>query len=178
MALNATIHRCTLQVSDLDRAHYQTYQLTIARHPSETDERMMVRVLAFALNADDGLGFTRGLSQDDEPELWQRSLSDELTLWIEIGQPDEKRIKKACSRSRRVLIYCHQHRAAAVWWKQIAERLKRFDQLSVFKLPDGIGAQLATLAQRNMDLQCTIQEGEIWLSNETDSINFALEQLR
>jgi len=178
MALNATIHRCTLQVSDLDRAHYQTYQLTIARHPSETDERMMVRVLAFALNADDGLGFTRGLSQDDEPELWQRSLSDELTLWIEIGQPDEKRIKKACSRSRRVLIYCHQHRAAAVWWKQIAERLKRFDQLSVFKLPDGIGTQLATLAQRNMDLQCTIQEGEIWLSNETDSINFALEQLR
>jgi len=178
MALNATIHRCTLQVSDLDRAHYQTYQLTIARHPSETDERMMVRVLAFALNADDGLGFTRGLSQDDEPELWQRSLSDELTLWIEIGQPDEKRIKKACSRSRRVLIYCHQHRAAAVWWKQIAERLKRFDQLSVLKLPDGIGAQLATLAQRNMDLQCTIQEGEIWLSNETDSINFALEQLR
>lgn len=178
MALNATIHRCTLQVSDLDRAHYQSYQLTIARHPSETDERMMVRVLAFALNADDGLGFTRGLSQDDEPELWQRSLSDELTLWIEIGQPDEKRIKKACSRSRRVLIYCHQHRAAAVWWKQIAERLKRFDQLSVFKLPDGIGTQLATLAQRNMDLQCTIQEGEIWLSNETDSINFALEQLR
>ena len=178
MALNATIHRCTLQVSDLDRAHYQTYQLTVARHPSETHERMMVRVLAFALNADDCLSFTRGLSQDDEPELWQRSLSDELTLWIEIGQPDEKRIKKACSRSRRVLIYCHQHRAATVWWKQIAERLKRFDQLSVFKLPDGIGAQLATLAQRNMDLQCTIQDGEIWLSNETDSINFALEQLR
>ena len=104
--------------------------------------------------------------------------SDEILLWIEIGQPDEKRIKKACSRSRHVLIYCHQHRAATVWWKQIAERLKRFDQLSVFKLPDGIGAQLATLARRNMDLQCTIQDGEIWLSNETDCINFALEQLR
>jgi len=178
MALNATIHRCTLQVSDLDRARYQSYQLTIARHPSETDERMMVRVLAFALNADDSLGFTRGLSQDDEPELWQRSLGDEILLWIEIGQPDEKRIKKACSRSRHVLIYCHQHRAATVWWKQIAERLRRFDQLSVFKLPDGIGAQLATLARRNMDLQCTIQDGEIWLSNETDCINFALEQLR
>jgi uncharacterized protein YaeQ len=177
MALNATIHRCALQVSDLDRTHYRTYQLTIARHPSETDERMMVRVLAFALNADDGLGFTRGLSQDDEPELWQRSLSEEILLWIEIGQPDEKRIKKACSRSTRVLIYCHQHRAATVWWKQIAQRLKRFDQLSVFKLPDGIGAQLATLAQRNMDLQCTIQDGEIWLSSETDGINFALERL-
>jgi uncharacterized protein YaeQ len=178
MALNATIHRCALQVSDLDRNHYQTYQLTIARHPSETDERMMVRVLAFALNADDGLSFTRGLSRDDEPELWQRSLSNEILLWIEIGQPDEKRIKRACSRSRRVLIYCHQHRAATVWWKQIADRLERFDQVSVFKLPDGIGARLATLAQRNMDLQCTVQDGEVWLSDETSNLNFALERLR
>jgi len=178
MALNATIHRCTLQVSDLDRAHYQSYQLTIARHPSETDERMMVRVLAFALNADDSLSFTRGLSQDDEPELWQRSLGDEILLWVEIGQPDEKRIKKACSRSDRVVIYCHQHRAATVWWKQIAERLKRFDQLSVFKLPYGISAELATLVQRNMDLQCTVQDGEIWLSNQTTSISFTPERLR
>ena len=178
MTLSATIHRCTLQVSDLDRGYYQTHQLTIARHPSETDERMMVRVLAFALNADDGLSFTRGLSRDDEPELWQRSLSDEILLWIEIGQPDEKRIKKACSRSDRVVIYCHQHRAATVWWKQIADRIKRFDQLSVFKLPDGISAQLAALAQRNMDLQCTVQDAEIWLSNESDNIHFTLERLQ
>lgn len=178
MALNATVHRCALQVSDLDRAYYQTHQLTIARHPSETDERMMVRVLAFALNADDELGFTRGLSQDDEPEIWQHSLSDELLLWIEIGQPDEKRIRKACARSRRVLVYCHQHRAAGVWWKQIAAKLERFDRLSVFKLPEGIGEQLATLAQRNMDLQCMVQDGEIWLSDENTNINFALERLR
>ncbi|MGB5563242.1 MAG: YaeQ family protein, partial [Sedimenticolaceae bacterium] len=134
MALNATIHRCTLQVSDLDRGYYQTHALTLARHPSETDQRMMMRVLAFALNADEHLSFTRGLSQDDEPDLWQHSLSDELTLWIETGQPDEKRIKKACSRSERVLIYCYQHRAANVWWTQIARRLERFNHLSVFKL--------------------------------------------
>ena len=178
MALSATIHRCTLQVSDLDRGYYQTHTLTVARHPSETDERMMARVLAFALNADEGLSFTRGLSQDDEPDLWQHSLSDELLLWIEIGQPDEKRIKKACSRSDRVVIYCHQHRAATVWWKQIAPRLERFSRLSVFKLPDGIGAELAALAKRNMDLQCTIQDGEIWLSDESTSVNFALEHLR
>jgi uncharacterized protein YaeQ len=178
MALNATVYRCALQVSDLDRGYYQTHQLTIARHPSETDERMMVRVLAFALNADSGLSFTRGLSQDDEPELWQRSLSDEILLWIEIGQPDEKRIKKACARSERVSIYCHQHRAAKVWWKRIAERLKRFDRLSVFKLPDGIGTELITLAHRNMDLQCTVQDAEIWLSDQTTDINFTLERLR
>lgn len=178
MALSATIHRCTLQVSDLDRAYYQTHQLTIARHPSETDERMMVRVLAFALNADEALSFTRGLSQDDEPELWQHALSNELLLWIEIGQPDEKRIRKACAQSKRVVVYCHQHRAASVWWKQIAGKLDRFDRLSVFKLPDGIGEQLAQLAQRNMDLQCMVQDGEIWLSDESTSIQFALEQLR
>ncbi|MGB5453438.1 MAG: YaeQ family protein [Sedimenticolaceae bacterium] len=178
MALNATIHRCTLQVSDLDRGYYQTHALTLARHPSETDQRMMMRVLAFALNADEHLSFTRGLSQDDEPDLWQHSLSDELTLWIETGQPDEKRIKKACSRSERVLIYCYQHRAANVWWTQIARRLERFNHLSVFKLPEGIGERLAGLAQRTMDLQCTVQDGEIWLSSEAGVIQFALEQLR
>ena len=177
MALGATIFRCRLQLSDLDRGYYQTHTLTIARHPSETDERMMVRLLAFALNADEGLGFTRGLSQDDEPDLWQRSLSDEITLWIEIGQPDEKRIRKACSRADRVLIYCFQHRAASVWWKQIAEKLGRFENLSVLKLPDGISDQLAALAQRSMDLQCMVQDGEIWLSDEQTSVNFTLEPL-
>jgi len=178
MALNATIHRCALQISDLDRDYYRSHALTIARHPSETDERMMTRVLAFALNADEQLSFTRGLSQDDEPDLWQRSLSNEITLWIETGQPDEKRIKKACSRSERVLVYCYQHRAARVWWTQIANRLERFRHLSVLKLPEGTGDQLASLAQRNMDLQCTIQDGEIWLSSETSVVQLTLEQLR
>ena len=106
MALNATIYRCRLAISDIDRGYYQTHQLTIARHPSETDERMMVRLLAFALNADEHLTFTRGLCRDDEPELWQRSLSDEILLWIELGQPDEKRIRKACAVSERVFVYC------------------------------------------------------------------------
>lgn len=178
MALSSTIFRCTLQVSDLDRGYYQTHDLTVARHPSETDERMMVRILAFALHADEHLGFTRGLSQDNEPDLWQRTLSDEITLWIELGQPDEKRIKKACSRSQRVCIYSFSHRAASVWWNQISAAVDRFAHLSVYKLPDGIGEQLAALAQRNMDLQCTMQDGEIWFSDTQNSIQFALEQLR
>lgn len=178
MALSSTIHRCVLQVSDLDRGHFETHSLTVARHPSETDERMMVRLLAFALNADEHLGFTRGVSQDDEPDLWQHSLVGDITLWVEIGQPDEKRIKKGCARSGRVIIYCFQHRAASVWWKQISEKLERFAHLSVFKLPEGISEQLASFAQRNMDLQCTVQDGEIWFSNQNTSIHFALEQLR
>jgi uncharacterized protein YaeQ len=178
MALNSTIHRCTLQVSDLDRGYYQSHTLTVARHPSETNERMMVRLLAFALNADEQLGFTRGLSQDDEPDLWQQSLSGDTTLWIEIGQPDEKRIRKACARSESVLVYCFHHRAANVWWQQISARLERFAHLSVLKLPDGVSDQLAALAQRQMELQCTIQDGEIWFSDASHSLQFALERWR
>lgn len=178
MALSSTIFRCELQISDLDRGYYQTHNLTIARHPSETDERMMVRLLAFALNADEQLSFTRGISQDDEPDLWQHSLSGEIDLWVEIGQPDEKRIKKACSRSALVKIYCFQYRSATVWWKQVASKLERFAHLSVFKIPEDLSEQIARLAQRNMNLQCTIQDGEIWLSDETTSIQIAPEQLR
>ena len=178
MALKATIFKADLQIADMDRNYYQNHALTLARHPSETDERMMVRLLAFALNADEHLRFTRGLSQDDEPDLWQHSLNGEITLWVETGQPDEKRIRKGCARSERVIVYCFQHRSASVWWKQISAKLERFSHLSVFKLPEEVSEQLASLAQRNMDLQCTIQEGEIWLSNEDTSIQFTLEKWR
>lgn len=178
MALNATIFRCALQVSDLDRGYYGSHDLTIARHPSETDERMMVRLLAFALNASERLTFSRGLSQDDEPDLWQHSLSDEIELWIELGQPDEKRIKKACSRAAQVIVYTFQQRAGEVWWRQVGDSLKRFTHLAVYRLPQDAGEQLAAFAQRNMDLQCTIQEGEIWLSSEDANLQFALERLR
>jgi uncharacterized protein YaeQ len=176
MALSATVFRCTLQIADMDRSYYQTHSLTLARHPSETDERMMVRVVAFALNATEHLGFSRGLSQDDEPDLWQHALSGEILLWIEMGQPDERRIRKACSRSKRVIVYCFQHRAATAWWKQAASNLQRFQHLSVFKLPDRISEQLATLTNRNMNLQCTIQDGDIWVADENTSVHFTLER--
>jgi uncharacterized protein YaeQ len=178
MALNATIHRCTLQVSDIDRGYYHTHTLRIARHPSETDQRMMVRLLAFAQNADPNLAFTRGLSQDDEPDLWQHSLSNEITLWIEIGQPDEKRIRKACARAEHVKIYGFQHRAMDVWWDRIGDKLERFDNLDVWCLPPGVGESLAQLAERNMALQCTINEGEIWLSNAQQNVAFSPERMR
>lgn len=105
MALKATIFKAEISISDMDRHYYQEHPLTIAQHPSETNERMMVRLLAFALNADERLEFTKGLSADDEPELWNKNYSDEIELWIELGQPDEKRIRKACGRSRQVIIY-------------------------------------------------------------------------
>lgn len=115
MALKATVFKAELQVADMDRHHYGTYNLTLARHPSETDERMMVRVLAFALFADPALGFGKGLCVDDEPDLWQKDLTGVIERWIDVGQPDEKWIRKACGRAREVVVLAYG-RALEVWW--------------------------------------------------------------
>ncbi|WP_078120386.1 YaeQ family protein [Thiosocius teredinicola] len=178
MALNATIFRCVMQISDLDRGYFNDHTLTIARHPSETDERMMVRLLAFALHAHPDLHFTRGLSQDNEPDIWQKSLTGDIDLWIEVGQPDERRLRKALGRARRVVVYCYQQRSADVWWQQIASKVANLDALSVYKLPDGVSEHLARFAERNMTLQCLVQDGEIWFSSMQDNLRFIPEQLQ
>lgn len=170
MALKATIFKAHLQIADMDRQHYQDHALTIARHPSENDTRMLVRLLAFAFNAHDDLVFTRGLSTEDEPDLWRKNLSGEIDLWIDIGQPDEKRIRKACGRARKVIIYTYSGNSAEIWWNQIQDKLDRFDNLVVFSLSERTGQELSTLAQRNMQLQCTIQDGQAWLTDGTSTI--------
>jgi len=174
MALKATIFKAELQVADMDRHYYDTHTLTIARHPSETDERMMMRVLAFGLHAHADLAFTRGLSQADEPDLWLRDLTGSIDLWIEIGQPDERRILKACGRANRVLIYCYSGHGASLWWNPIALRLSRAKNLGVINLPLATSQALGKLAQRNMQLQCTIQEGTIWFGDRDTTVEVAL----
>ncbi len=175
MALKATIFKAELQIADMDRHYYESHSLTLARHPSESDERMMVRLLAFALNAREGLQFTKGLSEDDEPELWQRSFSDEIGLWIELGQPDEKRIRKACARAQRVVIYTYQPRSAEVWWQQNSRRLQRFDNLAVFSVAQASVVELTRFTARTMRLQCNIQDGQIWIGDESGMVEVALE---
>ena len=165
MALKATIFKAELQIADMDRHYYAAHNLTIARHPSETDERMMLRLLAFALSADEQLSFTRGISSDDEPDLWQQSLSGEIEHWIELGQPDEKRIRKACGRAHRVTLHPYSGSSAEIWWSQNGERLQRFDNLAVIAFPAEAGPALAPMARRNMQLQCNIQDGEAWFSD-------------
>lgn len=166
MALKSTIFKAELQISDMDRHYYQTHNLTIARHPSETDERMMVRILAFALHADEGLEFTKGISTQDEPDLWQKSLSDEIVLWIDLGQPDEKRLRKACGRARSVIVYTYSGNSAEIWWQQNSNSLGRFDNLTIINLPADTVQALGKLAQRTMRLQCSIQDGEVWLGDD------------
>jgi uncharacterized protein YaeQ len=177
MALKATIYKAELQVSDMDRHYYATHALTIARHPSETDERMMVRVLAFALHAHEALAFGKGLSTDDEPDLWQKDLTGAIDLWIDVGQPDDKRIMKACGRSARVVIYCYSA-ASNVWWSQVGSRIERAKNLSVFNLPSATSQALAAMAQRTMQLQCSIQDGQAWISCGEANVQVDLTPLR
>jgi uncharacterized protein YaeQ len=166
MALKATIFKATLNIADMDRHYYADHQLTLARHPSENDERMMVRLLVFALNANDQLEFTKGLSTDDEPELWQKSLSNEIELWIELGLPDESRLRKACNRSKQVILYTYGGRGVPIWWDKNKPKLARFNNLTCVNLDPEATEQLAGLAQRAMNLQVTIQDGEVTVSNE------------
>ncbi len=173
MALKATVFKAQVQITDLDRHYYENHALTLARHPSETDERMMVRLLAFCLFAGEHLTFTRGLSTDEEPDLWRHSLTGEIELWIEVGQPDERRLRKAAGRAREVVVLNYAGRAADIWWQQNRDGLARLDNLRVLDLPtDGVQT-LAALAERSMDLQCTIDGGDLWIGNGRTTVELA-----
>ncbi|MCW5612956.1 MAG: YaeQ family protein [Rubrivivax sp.] len=169
MALKSTIHKAQLQIADIDRGLYADHALTLALHPSETEERLMVRLLAFALQVppddhDGALVFARGLSDTDEPDLWQHGLAGELRHWIEVGQPDERRLARACGRADRVTVYCYSA-AAPIWWSGVARGLARQDKLSVWQLPAEQSQALAALCERSMQLQVNVQDGQVWVGN-------------
>jgi len=171
MALKSTVFKAEIQVADMDRHHYATYALTLARHPSENDQRMMVRLLAFVLHADEALQFGRGLSTEDEPDLWQKDLTGAIALWIDVGQPDEKEIRKACGRAAQVAVLTYGGPVAEVWWEKNRSRLERIDNLTVLNLATDKTAALAGLAARSMTLQATIEDGAVLLTGEGQAID-------
>ncbi|ONN66233.1 YaeQ family protein [Herbaspirillum sp. VT-16-41] len=177
MALKSTIFKADLQISDMDRHYYQQHALTIARHPSETDERMMIRVLAFALNASESLAFGKGLSDTDEPDLWQKDLTGTIELWVEVGQPDDRAILKACGRADRVLVYSYSS-VSNIWWNQTGSRVERAKNLKVVNIPAEASQALAALAQRTMQLQCTIQDGQVWLGANEEMVLIEPETIK
>lgn len=164
MAISATIYKATLNIADMDRNYFAEHPLTVALHPSETKIRMMLRLVCFAFFAHERLAFTKGISTEDEPDLWQKSLSDEVELWIDFGQPDEKRIRKASGRADKVVLVNYQPRAAQVWWQQNEGKLRRFKNLKVLSLVFE-EAELLALVNRSMALSATIQDGELFLSD-------------
>ena len=168
MAVGATIYKCNLNIANMDTHYYAEHSLTMAKHPSETDLRFMVRLVTFVLNASDTLVFTKGISQDDEPDVWEKDLSGDIDLWLDIGQPDEKRIRKACGRSKEVIIYNYLEGSALSWWKQAEKTLHRFKNLSVLFLK--VDGDLEGLAKRGMELQCNITDGELTLIADEKSV--------
>lgn len=181
MALKSTIFKATLQIADMDRPMYADHSLTIARHPSETDERMMVRLLAFALRvpADEqhgALTLAKGLSDADEPDLWQFDLDGTLLQWIETGQPDDRRLLKACGRSRSVVVYCYAT-SSSIWWAGIAGKLARARGLEVWRLDPAATKTLGEMVERTMQLQVTVQDGTVWIADASRSVELTPERL-
>ncbi|MDE1131761.1 MAG: YaeQ family protein [Ascidiaceihabitans sp.] len=164
MAQKATIYKVELSVCDMDRHYYETHKLTVAKHPSETDERLMVRILAFALNAHEQLEMTKGLSTDDEPDIWQKSLSGELELWVALGLPSEKIVRQSCGKADQVIIYTYGGTTAEVWWEKIKNSTTRFDNLQVLNFAENDTNELGKLANRSMKVQVNIQDGDVMVS--------------
>lgn len=177
MALKATIFKCDLNVSDLNRHHYAQYPLTLARHPSETDERMMLRIVAFALFADEQLAFTKGLSAQDEPDLWLKNYAGETELWLELGTPDEKRIRQACSKAKQVVIFGYGGRTVDIWWQAMEKQVQRFEHLQVLNIDATQSKNLAALAEKNMEIQITIQDEQVFISCGAENISLDIQRL-
>lgn len=171
MAIKATIFKAEVQIADMDRNYYAEHVLTLARHPSETDERMMVRLFAFVLNAHEYLGFAKGMCVDDEPDLWRRDLTGAIELWIDVGLPDEKWVRKACGRADQVQIISYGSRTADNWWEQNRSKLAKLSNASVLYLAPEASQGLAALAQRSMRLQCTLQDGHIWITDGQETVS-------
>ncbi|MCR4533200.1 YaeQ family protein [Shewanella xiamenensis] len=178
MALKATVFKVNLQIADMDRGYYQDHQLTLAQHPSETDGRMMVRLLAFILNASETLSFTKGLCVDDEPELWDKNLSGEVNLWIEFGQADEKWLRKASGRAKAVQLFTYGGRSVPIWWKQNQAALERYKNLKVWNIAEESVTAMEALVSRTMSLQASISEGQVWLSDNEHSLLIEPEMLK
>jgi len=181
MALKATIYKANLGLADMDRGVYGDHGVTIARHPSETDERMMIRLLAFALNVpasnDHGaLEFAKDLWDTDEPALWQKDLTEQIVHWIDVGQPDDKRLMRARTRAERVSVYSFSA-STPIWWTAIASKLTRATNLTVWQVPAEQSQALAALAQRTMQLQVSIQDGGVWVNAGGDSVEIVPHRL-
>ena len=174
MAISSTINKISLNIANMDQHYYQSHDLTIAQHPSETDFRFMIRVIAFAANASEQLCFSKGLADDEEPDLWQKTLTNDIELWIDLGQPDEKRIRKACGRAGQVIIYTYHERKAKAWWQQQQTKCQRFSNLQVVHInADGVDS----LLKRSMQLQCNIQDGILYLSDDEVNLTVTMNRL-
>ncbi|QBG34974.1 YaeQ family protein [Litorilituus sediminis] len=177
MALKATIYKANIELADMDRHYYDSLNLTIAKHPSETEKRLMVRLIAFLLNAQPELTFGKGVSNEDEAAISHTDYNGTIALWIELGNLDEKRLKKACTKAKEVKLYCYDT-STPVWWSQNAEKFKSYNNLTIEEFtPDTVTA-LEKLADRNMEFQVSIQDSQLWLTSGDETLLVTTKQLK
>ncbi|MDE1999146.1 MAG: YaeQ family protein [Burkholderiales bacterium] len=182
MALKATIYKAQINLADMDRNVYTDTAVTIARHPSEADERMMIRVLALALGwpvdtSEGTLELAKDMWEPDEPALWQKNFSDEILQWVEVGQPDDKRLMKASGRARSVTVWAFQS-STPIWWDNLANKVSRAHNLTVWQIPADQSQALSKLAQRSMQLQITVQDGAVWVNDGNDTVEITPNKLK
>lgn len=173
MALKSTIYKATVNLSDMDNHRYGEIPMTIAMHPSETGERMMVRLLAYVINDQEGLEFGKGLSNDEEPAIWRKSLTSEILLWVDVGLPDKERVRKASHKAKQVMIYVYGGNNASVWWEQNAGAIERFSNVRVIKIPAEASTAMTAMIERTMHLSCSIQDGTLWLSDDQQTVEIS-----
>lgn len=176
MALKPTIYKLKVDLSDLDRAVYESLSLTIAQHPSETLERMMVRMLAFCFNSQNRLSFCKGLSDTEEPDLWQHSLDGKLELWIDVGEPDPERIKKSTRLAPAVKVYTFNSKANT-WWELNRNELAKLSA-SIYQFQWEQIQSLAKLVDRTMEISVTISEGSAYVAAEQGEAEVSLATLQ
>lgn len=177
MALKSTIYKANIELADMDRNYYDSLQLTIAKHPSETDQRLMVRLICFLLNAHPDLQFGKGVSDEEEAAIWQINYSDEIALWVELGQLDEKRLKKACNKAEQVKLYCYGS-SVDTWWSQSQNALNKYAKLSIEQFETHTTDALVQFLSRTMEFQCSIQDGQLWLSCNDESLLIETKPLK
>ena len=181
MALKATIYKANLQIADMDRDVYLDHAVTIARHPSETDERMMVRLLALALNlpssdANGTLELAKDLWDVDEPAMWHKDLTGQIQHWIEVGQPDDRRLLKAAGRADQVDVYSFGSSTSS-WWSSTANKISRAPHITAWWVEPEQSQALAGLTQRTMQLTLNIQDSLVFVGSETGSIEISPRRL-
>ncbi|MBC7786028.1 MAG: YaeQ family protein [Methylophilaceae bacterium] len=175
MAIRATVFKANLQIADMQRHYYAEHALTISQEPSETDERMMVRLLAFAIHAKEYLTFGQSMTNDEEADIWQKDLTGAIDLWIDVGLPEERLIRKACGRAKQVVVYCYGGRTAQMWYEQNSKDFARQNNLTIINIPQESTRAIALMAQKNMQLQCNIQDDEVWLMDEKNTVTINCE---
>lgn len=177
MALGATIYKATLEISDLDRGYYGSHNLTIARHPSETEKRMMIRVLAFALYGGENVEFGRGLSAEGEAALWETNDAGDIGRWIEVGNPDNKALRRAAGKSEDVVVLAYDEAKTAAWWASNKGDFGKIGKLTVRMVTDEDAEKLQSIAKRNMRLAATIQDGIVWLADDKVNLELSVKTL-